>query len=307
MIDVRKLRMLAELDRLGTIAAVAEQLQQTPPGISMQLGALEREIGVRLTERRGRRLALTPAGTLLAAHGRDILDRLTLAELEVDALRRGAVGTYRIAAFPSAARTFLADAWRRLREQGESIELTLTTPEPEGALAALSAGESDLAVIHAYSNVPRDVPPGLSVTALATEPVRLAVRRDDPVASTGGPIDLADLANHRWITPIDPSTCHQMTARACGLAGFQPDVAVQTMDFAAQLALVGAGVGVALMPHLTIGDVPENVLLASTTRPLQRHLFAANRASSAADPGIARLRSLLADAAQARIPVGGSS
>ena len=83
MIDVRKLRMLAELDRLGTIAAVAEELQLTAPGISMQLSALEKELGITLTERQGRRLALTPAGKLLAEHGRDVLDRLSLAELDV--------------------------------------------------------------------------------------------------------------------------------------------------------------------------------------------------------------------------------
>src|SRR5690348_14720188 len=112
MIDVRKLRMLTELDRLGTIAAVAEELHLTAPGISMQLTALERELSVPLTERQGRRLVLTPAGKVLASHGHDILDRLALAELGVESLRRGAAGSYRVAAFPSAARTFVAATWR---------------------------------------------------------------------------------------------------------------------------------------------------------------------------------------------------
>ena len=68
--------MLSALDRLGTIAAVAGELHLTAPGISMQLSALERELGVALTERQGRRLALTPAGCVLAEHGHEILDRL---------------------------------------------------------------------------------------------------------------------------------------------------------------------------------------------------------------------------------------
>ena len=62
MLDMRKLRMLSALERLGTIAAVAEELHLAAPGISMQLSALERELGASLTERHGRRLALTPAG-----------------------------------------------------------------------------------------------------------------------------------------------------------------------------------------------------------------------------------------------------
>src|SRR5512147_2277093 len=107
MIDLRKLRMLEALGRLGTIAAVADEMHLTPSGISMQLAALERELALTLTERRGRRLALTPAGLTLAAHGRDVIARLSLAETDVEALRRGAAGTYRLAAFPSAARTFV--------------------------------------------------------------------------------------------------------------------------------------------------------------------------------------------------------
>ena len=138
MLDVRKLRMLSALERLGTIAAVAEELHLTAPGISMQLSALQRELGVALTERHGRRLALTPAGRVLAAHGRDILDRLALAEMEVDAIRGGRVGKYRVAAFPSAARTLVSDAWSAIRADPAGVELTLTTPEPETALALSS-------------------------------------------------------------------------------------------------------------------------------------------------------------------------
>ena len=72
MLDVRKLRMLSALERLGTIAAVAEELHLTAPGVSMQLSGLERQLGVPLTERQGRGLALTPAGRVLAAHGRAV-------------------------------------------------------------------------------------------------------------------------------------------------------------------------------------------------------------------------------------------
>ncbi len=302
MLDVRKLGMLAALHRLGTIAAVAEELHLSAPGVSMQLAGLERALGVPLTERRGRRLALTPAGEVLAAHGRDVLDRLGLAELEIDALRRGAVGAYTIAAFPSAARTFVADTWRGLLERGESLQISLTTPEPEEALAALVAGEADLAVVHAYSNVPRDLPTNLTTTPLATEPVRLAIRVDDPLASTGErTVDLADLAHRRWIAPDSQRTCFQMIERACGLAGFRPDIAAQTMDFAAQLELVAAGVGVALVPCLTVGELPAGVVLADTRKPVHRHLLVCNRAPSDADAGAVHLRGLLGDAARKRI------
>src|SRR6476620_161264 len=134
MLDVRKLRMLSALERLGTIAAVAEELHLTAPGISMQLNALERELCVALTVRHGRRLALTPAGRVLADHGHEILDRPALAEVEVDAIRGGRAWRYPLAACPSAARTLVADAWKAIQAKHAAVELPLATPEPEQAL-----------------------------------------------------------------------------------------------------------------------------------------------------------------------------
>ncbi|WP_156456268.1 LysR family transcriptional regulator, partial [Microbacterium sp. Leaf351] len=162
MIDVRKIRLLAALQRLGTIAAVAEEMHISAPGVSMQLTALEKEIGLPLTRRQGRRLVLTAAGATLADHGHAILDRLSLAELELEALRAGTVGRYALAAFPSAARTFVADAYRTmLADTGAALEVRLTTEEPDSAIAALMTGDADLSVVHSYSNVPRNLPNGI--------------------------------------------------------------------------------------------------------------------------------------------------
>ena len=81
--------MLSELQRLGTITAVANKLHLTAPAVSMQLAALEREVGLALTERQGRRVVLTPAGEVLAQHGHDIADLVSVAEMEVQTLRQG--------------------------------------------------------------------------------------------------------------------------------------------------------------------------------------------------------------------------
>ena len=300
MIDVRKLGMLAALDRLGTVAAVAEELRLTPPGVSMQLSAFEREIGVSLTERRGRRLALTPAGKLLAAHGRDVVDRLSLAEVDLHAVRQGAMGNYGIAAFPSAARTFVADAWAALRGTAEDLRLSLTTPEPEEALAALVNGDADLAVVHSYSNVPRAIPDGVHVDAIGSEPVWIAIRGDDPAAARGR-IDLSDLAQHPWVAPTHDVTCFEMTDRACGRAGFRPRIVAETMDFAVQLELVAAGVGVALIPQLAIATLPDGVTLAAPMESLSRHLHVGHRTSMGTDPGIATIAHAIATAAATRL------
>jgi DNA-binding transcriptional LysR family regulator len=288
--------MLAEVERLGTIAAAAEALHLTPQGVSMQLSALEREVGLPLTERRGRRLALTPAGKLLARHGRSIVDQVGVAAMEVAALREGIAGTYRVAAFPTAARSFVAQAWRRLTEEPASgPALRLVELEPVDSLPALAAGEVDLAVTHSYSNVAPVAHPGVETTQLAREEVFLAVPRTD---SGGQAARLADYARADWIVPHHRWSCYEMIERACGLAGFSPHAVAEATDFTTQLALVAAGVGVALIPELGCVAVPEQVTLCRLAQPVHRHLHLAARNGWRADPGLTRLADILKDTAR---------
>jgi DNA-binding transcriptional LysR family regulator len=280
--------MLAELERLGTIAAVARQLHQTAPGVSMQIAALEREVGVALTEKDGRTVRLTPAGRLMAQHGTDVVERLTLAEMEVQALRDGAAGTYRVAAFPSAARTIVAATWADLRTAGQdSLHISLLEMEPAESSTALRAGNVDLAITHTYSSLEPIDSRGLSIWPLRVEPVWLAV----PAArGLSGPVDLQQLAAEDWLVPRQETSCYDMVARACGAAGYAPRVTAEATDFGVLLALVGVGAGVALVPDLAVDRLPDGVRLLSLEQPVERHLFLAARSSSAADPGLARLR-----------------
>ena len=296
------MHMLAELERLGTVAAVARALHLTPPGVSMQLAALERDVGVALTERRGRRVALTAAGLLLARHGRDIADLVSVAELEAAALREGTVGTYRVAAFPTAARSFVAEAWRRLLAD-PGPRMYLIELEPVDSLPALAAGEVDLAVTHAYSNLPEPAGPGLLSRPLAAEDVHLAVPAGnaEPAGETR-PADrpsvrLAGYAHHDWIVPSPRWSCHAMVERACASAGFRPRVAAEATDFSVQLALVAAGVGVALVPALAATRVPDGVVLRRPAEPVRRYLHLVTRNASRSDAGLASLARAIGAAA----------
>ena len=295
--------MLAEVQRLGTIAAAAQGLHLTAPGVSMQLAALEREVGLALTERRGRRVALTPAGQLLARHGRDIVDQVEVAAMEVAALREGTAGTYHVAAFPTAARSFVTQAWRQLVEEPASAAaLRLVELEPIDSLPALAAGEVDLAVTHSYSNVVPLNHPGVETTQIAREEVFLAMSRAAAPAPgqspPAGPVRLADYAHASWIVPHHRWSCYEMIERACGLAGFTPHAVAEATDFSTQLALVAAGVGVALIPNLGCSAVPEHVMLRRLTQPVHRHLHLATRRSGRTDLGLARMADLLRGAAR---------
>jgi DNA-binding transcriptional LysR family regulator len=300
--------MLAELDRLGTIAAVAKSLNLTAPGISMQLATLEREIGVPLTEKQGRRIVVTPAGQLLARHGSSIVDMLTIAEMEVASIRDGVAGTYRVGAFPTAARAIVPRAWSSLASAfGQGLHMRLIELEPSDSIPALTAGDIELALAHNYSNTPPISGPGLVVSPVASETVQLAVNIDDWTETGHRTANLEDFATHDWIVPSQEWTCYDMVHRATDLAGFAPRAVAEATDFSVQLALVSAGIGVALIPQLGATDVPENVLLLELQLPIYRSIVLVSRRASAGDAGLLQISSAIRNAALEQLPAGNVS
>src|SRR5580692_6631620 len=166
MLDVRRLRLLRELSRLGTIAAVAEAFSYTPSAVSQQISALEREAGVPLIRRSGRRVALTPAGADLAARTEPVLALLEEAAAALAATRAELTGELRIGAFPSAVRTLLPAALVALGAEHPRLELRVTELDPVAVPDALRTGALDIALVHEYDYVPADPDP-----ALASEPL----------------------------------------------------------------------------------------------------------------------------------------
>src|SRR5262245_64113062 len=107
MLDVRRLKVLREVAVRGSFSAAADALAFTQPAVSRQIATLEAEAGAQLVERGARGIRLTAAGELLVAHAEVILDRLALAEHELEALAGLKGGSLRVGAFPSANATLI--------------------------------------------------------------------------------------------------------------------------------------------------------------------------------------------------------
>ncbi|MFD7577500.1 LysR family transcriptional regulator [Kitasatospora sp. NPDC059803] len=283
MLDVRRLRLLRELAHLGTIAAVAEALSFSPSAVSQQLSVLEKEAGVPLLERTGRRVALTPAGRNLVRHAEAVLALLEQAGAELAHARRGLAGPLRIGTYPSAARAIIPSVLGELAAWHPGLEPMVTEVDPAGVAAALRAGELDVALVHEYDLVPADPEPGLAVTRpVFTEPMYLAARSPGTVAEQRGA---------PWIMAPPGTLCHSMAVRACEAAGFAPRIRHQIDDFATVLALVAAGQGVALVPQLGAAQPPPGVVL--TRLPMYRRTRAAFRAGAGSHPAISAFVSAL--------------
>ncbi|MFJ3787297.1 LysR substrate-binding domain-containing protein [Kitasatospora sp. NPDC090091] len=295
MLDVRRLRLLRELAHLGTIAAVAEALSFSPSAVSQQLSVLEKEAGVPLLERTGRRVALTPAGRNLVRHAEAVLERLEQADAELAHAREGLAGPLRIGTYPSAAKAIIPAVLAELAGWHPGLEPMVNEVDPAAVAAALRAGELDVALVHEYDLVPAEPEPGLAVTRpVFTEPMYLAARSPGTIAE------------HRaapWIMAPPGTLCHTMAVRACESAGFAPRIRHQIDDFATVLALVAAGQGVALVPHLGIAQPPPGVVL--TRLPMYRRTRAAFRAGAGSHPAISAFVSALHTAVPAGL--GGGS
>jgi DNA-binding transcriptional LysR family regulator len=286
MLDVRRLHMLRELAARGTIAATAQALGYTPPAISQHLAALERQVGVALLERQGRRVALTPAARLLVDRTERVLAELEAAEAE---LADGEVrGTVRLTAFPTAAATIVPRAMARFAAEHPAAEVTLAELEPEDALPALKVGDADVAVVHSYDFSPRSPDQSVELTLLLEDDIHVAIPANHPAAADV--VELEALANDRWIAGYLDTACHRVVVTSCRAAGFEPRVVARSNDFRVVLALVAAGQGVALVPRLAVDEVPAGVRLTRADGPpLRRRVLAAVRTGSAEHPGVAAL------------------
>lgn len=265
MLDVRRLRVLREVAAQGSFSAAAEGLAYTQSAISQQIAALEREAGAVLVERSARGVRLTEAGEAVVRHADGILGRLAEAEAELEAIAGLRGGRLRMAAFESVAATIMPVAIAAFAKAHPGVELSMTLVEPEAAVAALKAGDLELAITFGAGKQEDRFGEGVQHHHLLEDPMYLVLPRDHPLARKRG-VRLADLADEPWIGGAPDCECNRMISQACLRFGFDPRIAFETDDYTAVQGFVAAGVGVSLIAELGLRSVREDIVV----RPLGR-------------------------------------
>jgi DNA-binding transcriptional LysR family regulator len=300
MIEVRRLRLLLELTRRGTITAVADALSYTPSAVSQQLAVLEREAGVPLLEHTGRKVALTPAGTMLARYAESVFAVLAEASAALSATRDRLTGPLRIGAFPSAARVILPPALVALGRAHPALELMVTELDPVDVPDALRTGALDVALTFGYDYVPAEPDPAVDTEPVLEEAVYLAA--PDP-----GRTSIEDWRDSSWIAGSPGTLCHSLVIRACQAHGFTPRIRHHADDFGTVLALVAADQGVSLIPQLGLAGGPAGVSL--TPLAARRRTSIACRQGTRRHPAIAAFAEAIRESAAGHrsIPAPGQS
>jgi DNA-binding transcriptional LysR family regulator len=293
MLNLERLRVLQAVSTTGSVVAAARTLHVTTSAVSQQMARLEREVGQRLVERRGRGIRLTEAGALLARHASDVLSHVEQVEASLAEHRGTVVGTLAVAAFATAARGLLPGVLADLRSRYPELSVSLSEREPADALPALGRGDLDVAVAQDWPDDALRLPAGLSRRHLLNDPFDAALSIEHPLANRDR-IAVKELTDDDWITWSAGQICHDWFVRKLYPDSEHPRVAHTASEHSTQLALVAAGLGVAVIPRLGREPIPPSVRFVPIDPPPTRRIFAIWRTSATARPVISATLDALA-------------
>lgn len=295
MLELRRLRLLRELSLRGTLAEVATALHQSPSSISQQLTLLEKEVGVELLRKVGRRVQLTPQAEILVEHTAAILERMERAESDLSASMEVATGHVRLALFQSVALALLPNTLSALSVDHPGLKVSMSQREPGAALYETWARDFDLVVAEQYPNHAAPWLPELDRVDLTTDDIHLAV---PPLGTALGHIrTIEDARDAPWVMEPAGVASRHWAEQACRQSGFEPEVRFETADLQAQIQLVESGNAVALLPDLLwMGRTPRVQLRELADSP-RRTIFTATRKASTHAPAIVAVRQALEAAA----------
>lgn len=258
-LEVRHLLALDAIDRLGTFGRAADELGYTQSAISQQIAALERVVGGTLFDRtRGPRPArLTPYGDLVLAHARALLSRVRAAEADLTSFQAGASGRLRVGTFESVSTSLVPRIVRRMVEDLPDLDLELVGSADDRLVPYLREGRIDLCFMVGENGEPGEFD-GID---LLEDHYALVARPD---FAPPGPVRIRSLAGVALLG--DPTEGRHRIDPALRAVGVEPTYAFRTHENSALLAMVKAGLGVAIMPRLAI-DRDDAELVRHELRP----------------------------------------
>lgn len=287
MIEARHLRVLRAVAATGSFSAAARELGCTQPAVSQQMKALEASAGTPLLIRTGREMRLTQAGEALVRHAAGILAGLTAAEEEVAAIAGLRAGRVRLVSFPSGSSTLVPSALAALRAAHPGTRVSLVDAEPPRSVEMLREGDCDIALAFRYgtTGAEREDWADLVVRPLLDDRLVGLVPEGHRLAGSGT-VGIAELAEEPWIAGCP--RCRRQLVEVCEESGFTPRIDFATDDYPAVMGLVGAGLGVAVLPELAIETMrPKGVSTVAVEPAVVRGIVALTLPDLAQVPAVA--------------------
>lgn len=304
MYNLHRLALLDELDRRGTLAAVAQALSFAPSSVSEQLTQLEREVGVRLLEPVGRGVRLTADAHLLLRFARVALAELEAAESALAAARDRVAGVLRVATFQTVALSVQPAVLTDLAGRHPELRVDVAQVQAAEATSGLQVGDFDVVLGEEYPG--RPVPPSdrLHREDLRGDRLRLATPEHGPWSTATG---LRGVAAAAWALDPEGTAPGDWSRDVCRSAGFEPEVRFDGVDLITHVHLVRTGHAVAILPDLLGAENSRGVRLVELPGRPERMLFTLTRAARVAHPAVTAFRAALTRALAVREDGSGST
>ena len=290
--ELHQLRYVLAVSEAGSITRASERLHLAQPSLSTQIRKLERELGIPLFERLGRRVRLTAAGEAFVAHAERALREVDEARRGVEAVRGLRRGRVSFGVLPSAGARLVPGVLARFVREHPGVEVRPREQNLSGAFEQLvHAGTLDLAVIRMPHS--RD---GLEATPLVREPMMALLPPEHELAVAAGPMPLCALADEPFVGMVPGYGLRELLDASCQTAGFTPRVVVETTQLGTVHGMVRSGVGVSVLPRLCL--VPDVIARPLADPQARRELGVVWRSGPPLEAApAALLEMLLADAA----------
>lgn len=300
MIDLAALISLRAVDTHGSVVAAADALGFTPSAVSQQVKRLEKQAGLPLLERVGRGVILTGEGRQLVDAGVRLLADIERIEADLHHSAEAVAGSLRVTAFSTAMRGLVAPAVRAVLDQHRDLAVSLAEREPWETVDLVAAGQTELGIVHRWGEVSLAIPEHLVATEIARDVADVLVPAGHALASRTR-VSPRDLLDEGWIATPEGTICRQWLQRMYDGTGRLPRIAHQSMEFDSHVALVDAGLGIALVPRLGRQPLPDGVVALSAYDPVPtRTITVLHRRSMARSPAVAAVVAALADAGAAQ-------
>ncbi|MEW9550112.1 LysR family transcriptional regulator [Nonomuraea sp. NPDC050783] len=285
MLELRRLALLCEFARRGSIAGAAAALGYSPSAVSQQLQALERESGTALIDRTARSAELTDAGRRLVAHAERILCLVEEAESDLSAHAGTPTGRVTVTAFPTAAVAFAPALARSLRRH-TGLTLRLGQARSGRGMREVRSGEVDIALVDDWYGQMRDSE-SLRAFPLLRDPLVLVVPRRHRLADPGVPVDLRELRDEPWMaTPYSEPSRLAMDRLLTDVGGTRP-TPWEFEGLGTILSLVAKGIGIAAVPALALAAGVRGLAVRPIPGdPVGRDVLAVARGSSVHRPSV---------------------
>lgn len=268
--ELRHLRYFVAVAEELHFRRAAERLHISQPPLSQQIRLLEQELGADLFERTNKRVELTQAGRLFLPEARAALSQAERAVEVARKAERGELGELRIGFFPSAPLVpEIARAIRAYRDKQPAVSLVLDELESREQVLALSEERADIAIVRSIA-APL-VPSGIVRRLITEEPLVVALRADHPLCRRRV-IAMEQLAGEPFVFYGERMgiVLPQLVLELCRGAGYEPRIGQLANANTTMIGLVGAGLGVAIVPRALARLSPADVVFRAIKSPRAR-------------------------------------